>query len=181
MAFLLKVSGRIDALNVWVSRFARWLILASILISAINAVSRKLFSLSSNAFLEAQWYLFSAVFLLCAGYTLLKGEHVKIDILFSRYQRRTQVMIEIFGTLFFLFPFVLVTIYLSVPAALGKLASGETSASAGGLALWPAWILIPIGFSLLALQGASELIKRIAFLTGDGPDPLRSRTDPSHS
>jgi TRAP-type mannitol/chloroaromatic compound transport system permease small subunit len=174
MAVLLRLCGGIDALNVWVDRLARWLILASILVSSVNAITRKLFSLSSNAFLEAQWYLFSAVFLLCAGYTLLKGEHVKIDILFSRCSRRTQVMIEIFGTLFFLFPFVLVTIYLSLPAALSKLLSGETSASAGGLPLWPAWMLIPIGFSLLALQGVSELIKRIAFLTGDGPDPVRS-------
>ena len=173
MALLLRLCGYIDALNTVVNRFAKWLILASILVSALNALSRKLFAISSNAYLETQWYLFSAVFLLCAGYTLLKGEHVRIDILFSRLSRRTQVMVEVFGTLFFLFPFVSVTIYLSVPAVTQKLLSGETSASAGGLLLWPAWILIPIGFSLLALQGVSELVKRIAFLTGDGPDPAR--------
>jgi TRAP-type mannitol/chloroaromatic compound transport system permease small subunit len=178
MAYLLKFSALVDALNVGVARLARWLILASILISAGNAISRKLFSLSSNAYLESQWYLFSAVFLLCAGYTLLKGEHVKIDILFSHCSRRTQVLIEIFGTLVFLFPFVLVTIYLATPAAISKLLSGETSASAGGLPLWPAWIMIPIGFSLLALQGFSELFKRIAFLTGEGPDPGRTSETP---
>lgn len=171
MRGLLRICAAIDALNVGVNYFARWLVLAAVLLSAGNAVVRKVFSTSSNAFLEAQWYLFSAVFLLCAGYTLLKGEHVKIDIVFSHFSRRTQVKIDIFGTLFFLLPFTVAAIYFSWGQVVSKVVSGEVSSSAGGLPLWPAWVLIPIGFALLGLQGLSELIKRIAFLTGDGPDP----------
>lgn len=171
MGVLLRLCAMIDALNTKVNAAAKWLVLASILVSAVNAVMRKLFSMSSNAFLELQWYLFSGVFLLCAGYTLLRGEHVRIDLIYSHYSRRVQVMIEVFGTVFFLFPFMIFTILLSLPAVAAKLVSGEVSSNAGGLLLWPAWILIPIGFSLLFLQGISELIKRIAFLTGEGPDP----------
>lgn len=144
----------------------------AVLISAINAVSRKLFNVSSNAWLEAQWYLFSAVFLIAAGYTLLHSEHVKVDLLYSRYSRRTQLLVEIFGTLFFLLPFCLITIYLSWPIVEAKIASGETSNNTGGLVLWPVWVLIPIGFGLLALQGISELIKRIAILQGRIPDTV---------
>ena len=172
MRGLLKVCAAIDALNVGVNYFARWLVLAAILLSAGNAIVRKLFNYSSNSLLEGQWYLFSAVFLLCAGYTLLKGEHVRIDILASRFNRRTQVVIDIFGTLVFLLPFTVAAIWLSWPQVVSKILFGEVSSSAGGLPLWPAWVLIPIGFSLLGLQGVSEIIKRIAFLRGDGPDPL---------
>ena len=172
MRGLLKVCAAIDALNVGVNYFARWLVLAAILLSAGNAIVRKLFNYSANSLLEGQWYLFSAVFLLCAGYTLLKGEHVRIDILASRFTRRTQVVIDIFGTLFFLLPFTVAAIWLSWPQVVSKVLSGEVSSSAGGLPLWPAWVLIPIGFSLLGLQGVSEIIKRIAFLRGDGLDPL---------
>lgn len=172
MRGLLKVCAAIDALNVGVNYFARWLVLAAILLSAGNAIVRKLFNYSANSLLEGQWYLFSAVFLLCAGYTLLKGEHVRIDILASRFNRRTQVVIDILGTLFFLLPFTVTAIWLSWPQVVSKVLSGEVSSSAGGLPLWPAWVLIPIGFSLLGLQGVSEIIKRIAFLRGDGPDPL---------
>jgi TRAP-type mannitol/chloroaromatic compound transport system permease small subunit len=171
MRGLLKVCAAIDALNVGVNYFARWLVLAAILLSAGNALARKLFSSSSNALLEGQWYLFSAVFLLCAGYTLLKGEHVRIDIVVSHLSRRTQVKIDILGTLFFLLPFTIAAIWLSWPQVVSKVLSGEVSSSAGGLPLWPAWALIPVGFSLLGLQGVSEIVKRIAFLTGDGPDP----------
>jgi TRAP-type mannitol/chloroaromatic compound transport system permease small subunit len=171
MGGLLGLCSAIDALNTQVARAAKWLVLASILISAVNAVMRKLFSLSSNAYLEAQWYLFSAVFLLTAAYTLLRGEHVKIDLIYAHLRRRTQVMVEILGTLFFLLPFSIVTIYLSLPVALAKFASGEVSINNEGLPLWPAWILIPIGFSLLALQGLSEVVKRAAFLAGAAPDP----------
>ncbi len=171
MRGLLKVCAAIDALNVGVNYFARWLVLAAILLSAGNALVRKLFSFSSNAFLEGQWYLFSAVFLLCAGYTLLKGEHVRIDIVASHLSRRTQVVIDILGTLLFLMPFTVAAIWLSWPQVVSKVLSGEVSSSAGGLPLWPAWALIPVGFSLLGLQGVSEIVKRIAFLTGDGPDP----------
>ena len=172
MRGLLKVCSAIDALNVGVNYFARWLVLAAILLSAGNAIVRKLFNYSANSLLEGQWYLFSAVFLLCAGYTLLKGEHVRIDILVSRLNRRTQVVIDILGTLFFLLPFTVATIWFSWPQVVSKVLSGEGSSSAGGLPLWPAWVLIPIGFSLLGLQGVSEIVKRIAFLRGDGPDPL---------
>lgn len=171
MRAVLGLCGAIDALNTQVARAIKWLILVSILISAVNAVMRKLFSLSSNAYLEAQWYLFSAVFLLGAGYTLLRGEHVKIDVIYTHLSRRTQVVIEIIGTLVFLMPFALVTLYISWSAVAAKLMSGEVSQNDGGLPLWPAWILIPIGFGLLALQGFSELIKRIAFLSGAAPDP----------
>jgi TRAP-type mannitol/chloroaromatic compound transport system permease small subunit len=171
MRAVLGLCGAIDALNTQVARAVKWLVLASILISAINAVMRKAFSLSSNAYLEAQWYLFAAVFLLGAGYTLLKNEHVKIDIVFGHFSRRTQVLIEIFGTVVFLLPFALATIWISTPAVIAKIVSGEVSQNNGGLLLWPAWILIPIGFGLLALQGFSELIKRIAFLAGAAPDP----------
>ncbi|OYR28586.1 tripartite ATP-independent periplasmic transporter, DctQ family [Brucella lupini] len=169
---MLALSRAIDAANNFIGKSVSWLILVAVLISAINAVSRKLFNVSSNAWLEAQWYLFSAVFLIAAGYTLLHSEHVKVDLLYSRYSRRTQLLVEIFGTIFFLLPFCLITIYLSWPIVEAKIASGETSNNTGGLVLWPVWVLIPIGFGLLALQGISELIKRIAILQGRIPDTV---------
>lgn len=171
MRAVLGLCGAIDALNTQVARAVKWLVLASILISAVNAVMRKLFSLSSNAYLEAQWYLFSAVFLLGAAYTLLKGEHVKIDIIYAHLSRRAQIVIEILGTLFFLLPFTIITLYISWPAVMAKIVSGEVSQNNEGLPLWPAWLLIPLGFGLLTLQGVSELIKRLAFLAGAAPDP----------
>jgi TRAP-type mannitol/chloroaromatic compound transport system permease small subunit len=180
MAALLAVSRMIDALNTFVHRSVKWLVLVAILISAGNAISRKLFSISSNAFLEMQWYLFAAVFLLAAGFTLFKGEHVKIDILYNRFSRRTQVWIDIVGTLLFLMPFCLLTIYLVWPQVVMRIHSGEVSPNPGGLAFWPAWSLIPAGFSLLALQGVSEIIKRAAFLTGAGPDPAEIHAKPAH-
>ena len=172
MSGLLALSRFIDAANNFIGKAVSWLILAAVLISAINATTRKLFNVSSNAWLEAQWYLFSAVFLIAAGYTLLNSEHVKVDLLYSRYSRRTQLLVEIFGTLVFLMPFCLITIYLSWPIVESKIASGETSNNTGGLVLWPVWLLIPIGFSLLTLQGVSELIKRIAILQGRIPDTV---------
>lgn len=171
MRAVLGLCGAIDALNRQVARAVKWLILASIVVSAINAVMRKLFSLSSNGWLEAQWYLFSAVFLLGAAYALQTGDHVKIDLIYAHLKRRTQVVIEILGTLFFLLPFTTITLYLAWPAVMAKLLSGEVSQNDGGLPLWPAWMLIPLGFGLLTLQGVSELIKRIAFLAGAAPDP----------
>lgn len=180
MAGLIALSRAIDGLNAFVHRWVKWLVLAAILISAGNAISRKLFSASSNAFLEAQWYLFSAVFLLAAAYTLQVGEHVKIDLLFGRFSRRTQVWIEVFGTIFFLFPFCLITLWLVWPVAVAKIATSEMSSNAGGLPLWPVWILIPIGFALLTLQGVSELVKRIAFLNGAGPDPAAAHDKSAH-
>ncbi|BBE73873.1 TRAP transporter small permease subunit [Oharaeibacter diazotrophicus] len=180
MAFLLTISRGIDALNAVLSRAVMWLVLVAILISAGNAVVRKLFSISSNAFLEAQWYLFSAVFLIAAGYALQKGEHVKIDLVYGRLSRRTQIWIEIFGTIFFLLPFCIVTVWLVWPVVADKIATGETSANAGGLPMWPVWILIPAGFIPLGLQGLSELVKRVAFLTGQGPDPALAHEKQPH-
>lgn len=172
MGALLSFSRFVDALNTVIGKGASWLILLAVLISAINAVMRKVFAISSNAWLESQWYLFSAAFLLAAGYTLLANEHVKVDLIYSTLKRRSQLWIEVLGTIFFLFPFCLITIWLSWPVVLAKFASGEVSNNTGGLLQWPAWILIPIGFTLLALQGVSELIKRIAILRGDIPDPV---------
>lgn len=180
MAGLLALSHGIDRLNDYVHRAVMWLVLLAIVISAGNAIMRKLFSLSSNAFLELQWYLFSAVFLLAAAFALQRGEHVKIDLVYGHLSRRTQVWIDILGTIFFLFPFCLITIFIVWPVVVDKFASGETSANAGGLIFWPVWALIPAGFALLALQGVSELIKRFAFLTGAGPDPIAHHDKSAH-
>ena len=172
MPAFLWLSRVIDAANTVIGKAVSWLLLAAVLISAVNATTRKLFNASSNAWLEAQWYLFSAAFLIAAGYTLLNSEHVKVDLLYQQLPRKGQLWVEILGTVFFLFPFCLITIYLSWPTVLSKLASGETSNNTGGLILWPVWALIPIGFGLLFLQGLSELIKRIAILRGAIPDPV---------
>lgn len=175
MNALLGLSRAIDALNARVGRAAYWLVLAAVLVSAGNAVSRKALGLSSNAWLELQWYLFSGVFLLCAGYTLLKDGHVRIDVLASRLSPRAMAWVDLFGTVFFLLPMAGAFIYFSVPIFLRTFTGGEISGSAGGLPLWPARLLVPIGFSLLALQGVSEFIKRVAFLRGLGPDPRGAR------
>ena len=168
---LLALSRGIDRLSEFIGRWVGWLVLAAVLISATNATVRKAFGTSSNAFLEIQWYLFSAVFLLAAGYTLLRQEHVRIDIILSRFSRRTQVMVECFGLLVFLMPFVVFVIVEVMPLVIRAWNSGEMSSNAGGLIRWPVYALVPIGFALLGLQGLSELIKRIAFLQGQAPDP----------
>jgi len=173
LAFLLRLSGWIDAMNERIGKSVYWLVLAMVLISAANALVRKIFNYSSNAFLEAQWYLFSAVFLLCAGYTLLKNEHVRIDVIAGRFSPKTQAWMDILGTIFFLLPMALLILYLSWPVFVQKFVSGEISGSAGGLIVWPARLLLPAGFLLLILQGLSELVKRVAFVTGRGPDPVR--------
>jgi TRAP-type mannitol/chloroaromatic compound transport system permease small subunit len=169
---MLKLSRLIDALNGFVGRWIYWLVLVVVLESAGNAIVRKLFNSSSNALLEMQWYLFSAIFLLCAAYTLQRNEHVRIDIITARLSPRAQAWIDIFGTVFFLMPMVLIFLALSVPWFLRTYMEQEISGSAGGLILWPARLLVPVGFTLLALQGLSELVKRIAFLAGAGPDPI---------
>jgi TRAP-type mannitol/chloroaromatic compound transport system permease small subunit len=168
---LLALSRAIDAVNERVGHAVYWLVLVAVLVSAANAIVRKAFDMSSNAFLEVQWYLFSAIFLLCAGYTLLRNEHIRIDVIAGRFSRRTQTWIDVFGTVFFLVPMVLLILYESWPWFVRAWNSGEVSPSAGGLILWPAKILLPVGFALLGLQGISELVKRIAFLAGQGPDP----------
>jgi TRAP-type mannitol/chloroaromatic compound transport system permease small subunit len=171
MQGLLRLARLIDALNTAVGRTAMWLILAATLISAGNALMRYSLDLSSNAWLELQWYLFAAVFLLCAPYTVLKNEMVRIDVVAGRLSRRTQVWIDVGGTLFFLLPMALMLMALSWPGFVQAFVRDEISSNAGGLVVWPARLLIPVGFALLALQGVSELIKKLAFLVGAGPDP----------
>ena len=177
MQALLRVSRLIDGLNERIGRVMYWLVLVAVIVSAGNAISRKVLNLSSNAYLELQWYLFSALFLFCAGYTLLRNEHVRIDVVAGRFSARTQAWIDIFGTVFFLLPMAVLFIYLSWPIFIRTYVQGEISTNAGGLLIWPARFMVPVGFTLLTLQGLSELIKRIAFLTGHGPDPML-RIDP---
>jgi TRAP-type mannitol/chloroaromatic compound transport system permease small subunit len=171
MNILVAIARGIDAVTERVGRAARWLILAAVLISAGNAVARYALNLSSNAWLEIQWYLYAAVFLLCAGYALKHGHHVRIDVISGRFSPRARAWLDIFGTLFFLFPMAVLILALSWPVFVDSWRSGEVSANANGLALWPARLLVPAGFALLVLQGIAELLKRIAFLRGLIPDP----------
>jgi TRAP-type mannitol/chloroaromatic compound transport system permease small subunit len=174
MHALLPLSRLIDRISTWVGKATMWLILATTLISAGNAIVRKVFDTSSNALLEIQWYLFAGVFLLGAGYGFLKNSHVRIDFISARLSDRTRNWIDVIGILLVLFPFCWISIALSWPFFTQALASGEMSQNAGGLIRWPAYALIPLGFSLLMLQGVSELIKRLHFLLGNGPDVLAS-------
>jgi len=161
-----------DALSEQIGRVIMWLILAAVLISAGNAIVRKAFQMGSNAFLEMQWYLFSGVFLLGAGYVFLKNIHVRIDFLSSRLSERTRSWIDVVGILVFLAPLCWILIQMSWPLFIKAWQSGEMSQNAGGLIRWPVYLLLPVGMALLLLQSASELIKRIAFLRGLIPDPL---------
>jgi len=179
MKLLLSISRAIDALNERVGRVVLWLVLIVALVSAGNAVSRYLFNVSSNAWLELQWYLFATIFLLCAGYTLLHNEHIRIDVVAGRFSRRTQIWIDIFGTVFFLLPLAVIMTWLSWPIFMNAWVSNEMSSNAGGLIRWPGRLLIPAGFFLLTLQGISELIKRIAYLQGLIPDPVEKPADPA--
>ena len=181
MHALLRLSRLIDALTERVGRAASWLILLAVLISAGNALARYAFNASSNAWLEVQWYLFAAVFLLCAGYALKHNQHVRIDVLSGRLSRRAQVGIEVFGTVFFLLPVAGLILWLSWPVFTASWHSGEVSTNANGLALWPARALVPAGFALLLLQGLSELIKRVAFLRGLAPDPAAEPEGAEHA
>lgn len=173
MGPLLNLSRAIDAINTRIGHWVRWLVLAAVIISAANAAIRKGFNVSSNGFLEIQWYLFAAVFLLAAGYTMMNQEHVKIDVVSGRFSKRTQIWIDIFGIVVFLLPFVVVVINLSMPLVLKAYSSHEMSSNAGGLIRWPVFALLPLGFVFLGLQGVSELIKRVAFLKGLVPDPTQ--------
>lgn len=172
MKALLALSRGIDALNERVGRIVMWLTLIVVLVSAGNAVVRKVFHVSSNAWLELQWYMFGAMFLLTAGYTLLRNEHVRVDVLASRLPRRKQMYIEVFGVLFFLLPACIVIMVLSWPMFMESYISNEQSSNTGGLVRWPVKLLIPVGFALLVAAGISHLIKVVAFLTGHGPDPM---------
>lgn len=172
MTALLQWSRWIDKINLAIGKITIWLVLITTLISAGNAIVRKVFDSSSNALLEIQWYLFAAVFLLGAGYGLLKNAHVRIDFIASRLSARARNWIDVGGILLALIPFCLLSIYLSWPMFMQAYVSGEVSSNAGGLIRWPAYLLIPAGFTLLLLQSVSELIKRLAFLKGQGPDVL---------
>jgi TRAP-type mannitol/chloroaromatic compound transport system permease small subunit len=171
VSFLLSLSKLIDRVTDRIGHTIYWLILVAVLISAANATVRKLFNYSSNAFLEIQWYLFSAIFLFLAGYTLMNNEHVRIDIVTGRMSARVRAGIDIFGTLFFLLPMAILIMWLSWPVFVDAWERHEVSTNAGGLIIWPARLLVPIGFALLIVQALSELIKRFAFLKGMIPDP----------
>lgn len=174
MTALLSLSRLIDKISTGVGKFTMWLILATTLISAGNAIVRKIFNVSSNGLLEIQWYLFAAVFMLGASYGFLKNSHVRIDFISSKLSHRARNWVDVIGILVVLMPFCLIIISLGWPFFMQALTSGEMSQNAGGLIRWPAYLLIPVGFALLLLQAVSELIKRIAFLTDKGPDVLNS-------
>lgn len=179
MQGLLKLSGLIDDINERIGKAATWLILIVVVISSGNAVMRYVANWSSNGLLEIQWYLFAAIFILCSPYTLQKNEHVRIDVLSGKLSPRGQAVIDIIGTLFFLLPMVIAVLWLSLPLVAESYKIGEMSSNAGGLIRWPVKAILPIGFTLLALQGISELIKRFAFLAGMIDDPNHKGGDPS--
>lgn len=180
MSVLLLISRAIDRLNLLVGKLAMFMILAATLISAGNAIIRKTLGTSSNAWLEIQWYLFAAVFMLGGGYAFLRNAHVRIDFLSSKFSARTRNWIDVVGIVVFLFPLCYMMMVLGWPLFERAWISGEVSSNAGGLIRWPVYGLIPLGFALLMAQGASELIKRVAFLTGRGADPL-DHTGPSET
>lgn len=173
MNFLLAISRLIDALNERIGRAVLWLTLIVVLVSAANAISRKAFHMSSNAWLELQWYLFGAIFLLAAGYTYLRNEHVRVDVLAAKFPPRVQATIEVLGILLFLLPAAGLIFWLSLPYFYESWRLNELSSNTGGLIRWPAKLLIPVGFSLLILSGVSRLIRCVAFLAGKGPNPLK--------
>ena len=179
MKLLLGLSRAIDALNEQIGKLTYWMILAAVLISTGNAIVRYTLNTSSNAWLEIQWYLFSFVFLFCAGYTLLHNQHVRIDIVTSGFSARAKAWIDILGTLFFLLPMAIAIMWLSWPVFLDAYRSNEVSTNAGGLLVWPGRLMLPVGFFLLVLQGLSELIKRVAFLLGLIPDPADKDEGPT--
>jgi TRAP-type mannitol/chloroaromatic compound transport system permease small subunit len=177
MKTVLLLSRTIDALNERIGRLVYWLVLAAVLVSSANAMSRYLLNKTSNGWLETQWYLFAAIFLLCSGYTLLHNEHIRIDVVAQRFSRRTQIWIDVFGTIFFMLPMTLYIMVLGWSMFMDSYTVHEVSADPGGLVRWPVKLLVPLGFFLLTLQGISELIKRIAFLMGLIPDPLEKHVE----
>ena len=177
MNALLKLSQLIDSITEFVGKSIIWVVLVVTLISCGNAVMRYTINYSSNAFLEIQWYLFAVIFLFGAGYTLKKNEHVRIDLIAGKFSKRGQAMIDIFGIIFFLMPMAIAIMWMSWPIFLLALKTNEMSSNAGGLILWPARLMVPLGFFLLVMQGISELIKKIGFLQGLCPDP----TDKPHT
>ena len=173
---LLAVSRAIDRLNEIIGKTVMWAIFVAIIVSAANAVVRKLFNTSSNAWLELQWYLFGAAFFLASAYTLKQNEHIRIDIFYGTRSRRTQHWIDLIGHVFFLMPFVALMAWMMVPYTLAAIRSGQISTNAGGLLIWPARAIMAGGFILLVLQGISEIIKKIAVMRGliDDPHPFVS-------
>jgi TRAP-type mannitol/chloroaromatic compound transport system permease small subunit len=171
MQTLLRLSAAIDRVSIWIGRSVMWLLLLSVLVSAANAVSRKLFSVSSNAYLELQWYLFGCAYMLAASYTLQRNEHIRIDIVTNALPRRVRDWIDVFGHVFMLLPLTLLMVRETWPTMMRSYSIGETSANYGGLLIWPAKAFILVGFALLFIQGVSELIKRIAVMRGLIPDP----------
>lgn len=171
MNALLAFSRAVDAVNTRIGRWIAWAILLAVVISAGNAIVRKVFDMSSNSWLEAQWYLFALVFLMCSPWTLLSNEHIRIDIVNSLFPKRVRDGIDIFGHIFFLLPFTIVLLITGWPFFLTSYFQNEQSMNAGGLPQWPAKFLVPLGFTFLLLQGLSELIKRIAIFTGRMEDP----------
>jgi TRAP-type mannitol/chloroaromatic compound transport system permease small subunit len=171
MQFLLSLSRGIDRFSEWIGKSVAWFVLFAVVISAVNAIIRRGFNMSSNAFLEIQWYLF----LLASGYTMMRQEHVKIDVLSGRFSKRTQIWIDIIGICCFLFPFVYMVIKLAMPLVINAYDIGEMSSNAGGLIRWPVYALLPLGLLFLGMQGVSELIKRVAFLQGLVPDPTQKQ------
>ncbi len=181
MSFILKISRCIDRFSEWIGEVMLWFIFASVLLSAGNALARKLLRIGSNAFIEMQWYLFGAVFLLGAGYAFLKNAHVRIDFVSSRLSARMRAWIDVAGIIVFLTPLCLLLMRLSWPLFVNAWQSGEMSQSAGGLIRWPVYLLLPLGVLLLMVQGFSEIVKRVAFLKGMIPDPLAYKTADSKS
>ncbi len=172
MKALLQLSGLIDRFNEMLGRLIMWLVLAAVVISTANAVIRKAFDISSNAFLEIQWYLFAGVFMLGVGYVMLRNAHVRIDFISSKLSKRTNAVIDLLGLIVFTIPLALILVSLSWPLFHNAWVSGEMSANAGGLIRWPVLLLMPVGFSILALQAVSELIKRAAYLSGHRSEPF---------
>jgi len=170
--FLLGMSRAIDAFNEWVGRLVMWLVLAAVLISSGNAIVRKAFNIGSNAFLEIQWYLFAGVFMLGVGYVMLKNAHVRIDFISSKLSRRTNAIIDALGIIIFTIPLSIIMMDLGWPLFERAWTSGEMSQNAGGLIRWPVLLLVPLGFAILLAQSVSELIKRVAFLTGHRDEPF---------
>ncbi len=171
MRTLLAISRAVDAVNESVGKLAAWAILASILVSSGNAVIRKAFNYSSNAWLELQWYLFGVAFLLAAAYTLKQNEHIRVDIVYGMLGRKRQHWIDLLGHIFFLMPFAILMVYYFGPWFLRAYRSGEMSSAASGLILWPAKLLLLIGFVQLTAQGISEIVKKIAVMRGEMDDP----------
>ena len=172
MTALLKLSGLIDKANLWLGKIILWLVLAAVLISAGNAILRKAFNIGSNAWLEIQWYLFAGVFMLGVGYVMLKNGHVRIDFISSKLSKRTNAIIDAVGIVIFTIPLALIMVKLGWPLFERAWSTGEMSENAGGLIRWPVLALVPAGFIVLTAQALSELIKRIAFLTGHLAEPF---------